>query len=219
MSHSPDIKCDLCGYQFKVFSRQEEEIEDREYVMVTNYYPLPEEKAHLVRNYICDTCYHNIGNVVKQSLIQAGDEYLNKVESRKTKKLNEYLKYLQEINKEYQEVKIYCDKLKSINSILELDEQTIKDLSSMFSDKYPLSDGTYYLEHALDIEKITKHNMKKIGDWEGEYNIEISEYSKGYGSWDVVSKKEFKDILLESKINKNTKEILKLIEHIKEEVI
>jgi len=215
MSNSEIIKCDLCDYQFKVFARQEEELHDREYYPVTNYYPLPEENAHLVRNYICDTCYNDIGNVVKQSLIQAGEEYLNEVENRKTKKLTEYLKYLQEIDKEYQEVKIYCDKLKSINSILELDKQTIKDLSSMFSNKYPHSDGTYYLEHALDIEKITKHNMKEIGDWEKEYNIEISEYPDEYGSWDVVSKEEFKNVLLDSEVeNMNTRKIVQLVNSI-----
>ena len=215
MSSSEIIKCDLCGYQFKVFSRQEEELCDREYYPVTNYYPLPEENAHLVRNYICNTCYNDIGNVVKQNLIQAGEEYLNDVENRKTKKLTEYLKYLQEIDKEYQEVKIYCDKLKSINSILELDKQTIKDLSSMFSNKYPHSDGTYYLEHALDIEKITKHNMKEIRDWEKEYGIEISEYPDGYGSWDVVSKEEFKNVLLDSEVkNMNTRKIVQLVNSI-----
>jgi len=215
MSNSEIIKCDLCDYQFKVFARQEEELEDREYYPVTRYYPLPEENAHLVRNYICDTCYNNIGNVVKQSLIQAGEKYLNEVENRKTKKFNEYLKYLQEIDKEYQEVKMYCDKLKSINSILELDKQTIKDLSSMYANKYPHSDGTYYLEHAIDIEKITKHNMKKVSDWEKEYHIEISEYPKGYGSWSVVSKEEFKNVLLDSEIeNMNTRKIVQLINSI-----
>jgi len=215
MIKSEIIKCDLCGYQFKVFSKQEEEIHDREYYPVTRYYPLPEENAHLVRNYICDTCYNDIGNVVKQNLIQAGEEYLNKVENRKTKKLTEYLKYLQEIDKEYQEVKMYCDKLKSIDSILELDKQTIKDLSSMFSNKYPHSDGTYYLEHALDIEKITKHNMKKVGDWEAEYSIEIEKYPKGYGSWSVVGKDEFKGILLDSEIeNMNVRQIIQLVNSI-----
>ena len=152
---------------------------------------------------------------MKQSLIQAGEEYLSDVENRKTKKLNEYLKYLQEIDKEYQEVKTYCDKLKSINSILELNKQTIKDLASMFSNKYPHSTGTYYLEHALDIEKITKHNMKEIGDWEKEYNIEIEEYPKGYGSWDVVSKEEFKNVLLDSEIkNMNTRIIVQIVSSI-----
>jgi len=215
MSSSEIIKCDLCDYQFKTFSQQEEELHDREYYPVTNYYPYPEENAHLVRNYICDTCYNDIGNVVKQSLVQAGEEYLNDVESRKTKKLNEYLKYLQEIDKEYQEVKTYCDKIKSINSILELDNQTIKDLSSMFSNKYPHSKGTYYLEHAQDIEKITKHNMKKVGDWEKEYGIEIEEYPKGYGFWSVVNKEEFKNILLDSEIeNMNVRQIIELVNNI-----
>jgi len=215
MSSSEIIKCDLCGYQFKVFAKQEKELCDREYYPVTNYYPLPEENAHLVRNYICDTCYNDIGNVVKQNLIQAGEEYLNKVESRKTKRLTEYLKYLQDIDKEYQEVKTYCDRLKSINSILELDERTIKDLSSMFSNKYPHSMGTYYLEHALDIEKITKHNMKEIGDWEKEYNIEINEYPDRYGSWSVVTKEEFKNVLLDSEIeNMNIRKIVQLVNSI-----
>jgi len=215
MSNQEIIKCDLCGYQFKTFSRQEEELHDREYYPVTNYYPLSEENAHLVRNYICDTCYNDIGNVVKQNLIEAGEEYLNEVESMKTKKLTEYLKYLQEIDKEYQEVKTYFDKLKSIESILELDKQTIKDLSSMFSNKYPHSEGTYYLEHALDIEKITKHNMKEIGDWENEYNIEINEYPDGYGSWSVVTKEEFKNVLLDSEIeNMNIRKIVQLVNSI-----
>ena len=215
MSNSESIKCDLCDYQFKVFSRQEEELCDREYYPVIRYYPLPEENAHLVRNYICDTCYNNIGNVIKQNLIHAGEKYLNEVESRKTKKLTEYLKYLQEIDKECQEVKTYCDKLKSIGSILELDKQTIKDLSSMYSNKYPHSEGTYYLEHALDIEKITKHNMKEISDWEGECNIEIYKYPDGYGSWSVVSKEEFKNVLLDSEIeNMNTRKIVQLVDSI-----
>jgi len=40
MSNSEIIKCDLCDYQFKVFSRQEITYEDREEVEVTRYYPL-----------------------------------------------------------------------------------------------------------------------------------------------------------------------------------
>jgi len=57
--------------------------------------------------------------------------------------------------------------------------------------------------------------MKEIRDWENDYHIEISEYPKGYGSWNVVSKEEFKNVLLDSEIeNMNTRKIVQLVNSI-----
>ena len=204
------IKCDLCGYQFKVFPKQETEYHDRDEYDVINYYPLPEEKAHLVNNYICDNCYNNIGNIVKDSLIKTGEKYINQLQERKDKEYQIYLKKIKELEEENDSVKFYYELLKSINDIFELDDNTVYRLKN---GKYPYAlGGTYYLESAIKIEKMLKLNMKKIRNWANEYNINIKKLPDNYNMYDLITKEQFKNILLDCEIEGMTlKEVMDLI--------
>jgi len=204
------IKCDLCGYQFKVYPKQELEWHDRDEYEVVNYYPLLEENAHLVNNYICDTCYNNIGNIVKESLIKAGEIYISQLQERKDK---EYQKYLEQINKLEEvnnSVKYYYGLLKTINNLYEIDNDIVGKIKN---GKYPYAlGGTYYLESAIKIEKKLKLNMNKIRDWENDYNIKIKKLPNNYNMYDLVTKEQFKDILLDCEIEGMTlKQIMGLI--------
>jgi len=204
------IKCDLCGYQFKTYPKTETEYRDYDEYEVINYYPLLEENAHLVNNYICDTCYNNIGNIVKESLIKAGEIYISQLQERKDK---EYQKYLEQINKLEEVnnlVKSYYKLLKSINNLYELDNDVI---SKIKNGKYPYAlGGTYYLESAIEIEKINKLGMKKIRDWENDYNIKIKKLPDNYNIYDLVTKEQFKDILLDCEIDGMTlKQVMELV--------
>jgi len=204
------IKCDLCGYQFKVYPKQELEWHDRDEYEVVNYYPLLEENAHLVNNHICDNCYNNIGNIVKESLIKAGEKYISNLQQRKDK---EYKKYLENINK-FEEinnsVKYYYGLLKSTNNLYELDSNVVNKIKN---GKYPYAlGGTYYLESAIEIEKKLKLNMKKIRDWAKDYSINIKKLPENYNMYDLVTKEQFKDILLDCEIEGiKLKQVIELV--------
>ena len=204
------IKCDLCGYQFKVYPKQELEWHDRDEYEVVNYYPLLEENAHLVNNHICDNCYNNIGNIVKESLIKAGEKYISQLQERIDK---EYQKYLEQINKLEEVnnlVKSYYELLKSTNNLYELDSNVVSELKN---GKYPYALGcTYYLESAIGIEKKLKLNMKKIRDWAKNYNIKIKKLPNKINGYDLVTKEQFKDILLDCEIEGMTlKQVIELV--------
>ena len=204
------IKCDLCGYQFKVYPKLETEYRDYDEYDVTNYYPLPEEKVHLINNYICDICYNNIGNIVKESLIKAGEEYINNLQQRKDKEYQKYLEQINRLEEVNNSVKSYYELLKSINNIYELDSDVVSKLKN---GKYPYAlGGTYYLESAIEIEKKIKLNMKKIREWESEYNINIKKLPDNYNMYDLVTKEKFKDILLDCEIDGMTlKQVMELV--------
>jgi len=204
------IKCDLCGYQFKVYPKQELEYHDRDEYEVTNYYPLPEEKAHLVNNYICDNCYNNIGSIVKESLIKTGEIYINQLQERIDKEYQKYLDKIEKLEEINNSVKSYYELLKSTNNLYELDSNVVSELKN---GKYPYAlGGTYYLEYAIEIEKKLKLNMYKIRDWEKEYNINIKKLPDNYNMYDLVTKEQFKDILLDCEIDGMTlKQVMKLV--------
>ena len=193
------IKCDLCGYQFKVYPKQELEWHDRDEYEVVNYYPLLEENTHLVNNYICDNCYNNIGNIVKESLIKVGEKYISQLQERIDKEYQIYLDKIEKLEEVNNSVKSYYELLKSINNIYELDSDVVSKLKN---GKYPYAlGGTYYLESAIEIEKKIKLNMKKIREWESEYNINIKKLPDNYNIYDLVTKEQFKDILLDCEID------------------
>ena len=204
------IKCDLCGYQFKTYSKKETEWHDRYEYKVVNYYPLAEENAHLVNNYICNNCYNNIGNIVKESLIKAGEKYISKLQERIDKEYQIYLENINKLEEVNNTVKSYYELLKSINNIYELDGDVVSKLKN---GKYPYAlGGTYYLESAIEIEKKLKLNMKKIREWEREYNINIKKLSDNYNMYDLVTKEQFKNILLDCEIDGMTlKQVMVLV--------
>ena len=162
------IKCDLCDYQFKTYPKIETEYRDYDEYEVINYYPLAEENAHLVNNYICNNCYNKIGNIVKESLIKSGEKYINQLQKRIDKEYQIYLDNIKKLEEVNNLVKYYYALLKSINNIYELDSDIV--INEIKNGKYPYAlGGTYYLESAIEIEKKLKLNMKKIREWESKY--------------------------------------------------
>ena len=204
------IKCDLCDYQFKTYPKIETEYRDYDEYEVINYYPLAEENAHLVNNYICNNCYNKIGNIVKESLIKSGEKYINQLQKRIDKEYQIYLDNIKKLEEVNNLVKYYYALLKSINNIYELDSNIVSEIKN---GKYPYAlGGTYYLESAIEIEKKLKLNMKKIREWESEYNINIKKLSDNYNMYDLVTKEQFKNILLDCEIDGMTlKQVMVLV--------
>lgn len=205
MNNKAFIKCDLCGHIFKTYSTIETHYHDYESEDEICYYPVPEENAHLVNNYICDDCYNKIGDIVLRQFIENGDRYNKELDARKLEAYKEYEKTVANLEDKNAKVLEITNCIKAVESILDLDDQTIRDLHKNF----PYTTGaTYYLDKAIDIEQRTKQNKKKVWEWADQYKIELS--SENY--FDMVDLETFKAILKDSKIlNMSYKEINELI--------
>lgn len=204
MSRISDIRCDICNYQFKTYSKIEQHYDDYSLEDVTCYYPIPEENAHLVKNYICDNCYNNMGDIVRQLFIDGGIEYNRELETRKQEVHKKYEEEISKLEDENNKVLEITNRIKETKSILDFDSKLIKDLQRNF----PYTIGaTYYLDSAIDVEKRTKQNKKKVYEWAEQYNIEID--SDRY--YDMVDYDTFKLILEDSIIlNLSCKEVNEL---------
>lgn len=209
MGVNPEIKCDLCGKQFKTYSKKEWHYFEYEYYEEIRYYPLPEEKAHLVRDYICDDCYNNIGNIIKELFIEKGKKFNEDLDVRKQELFNEYQLELNKLELRDQKIKDICKVLKSNNNIYELDESVINYLKNNF----PYTNGaSYYLDNAIDIEKRTKQGKKRIYEWEEELLIKIESVPEPYKKSDMITKDTLKEILPDCKVKDRTlKEMLEII--------
>lgn len=209
MVESSEIKCDLCGKQIKTYSKTEMEYYEYEYSEVVRFYPLPEENAHLVRNYICNDCYNNIGDIVVSRFIENGKQFTGGLELRKQKAYEDYQNELRKLEERNQYVHTICEILKSAESILDLKEDVIKNLNTNFP--YTLG-STFYLDSAIDIEKRTKQGKKNIYEWEEELLINIESVPTPYKKSDFVTKDTLKEILPECKIKDKTfKEMSEII--------
>ena len=63
---------------------------------------------------------------------------------------------------------------------------------------------------------MNKLHMKKIRDWVIEYNINIKKLSDNYNMYDLITKEQFKDILLDSEIEgMKTKQVIELVSKLK----
>jgi len=209
MSASPEIKCDLCGKQFKTYGRKEWEYFDYEQEEVTRYYPIPEENAHLVKNYLCDDCYNKIGDIVKQKFIEKGEEFCGDLENRKQKALKKYNDQIATLESENQSISDTCTVLKSTNSILDLKESAINNLKNNF----PYTSGaTYYLDSAIEVEKRTKQAKKTVCEWLYDICLEVEKIPSPYRLFDLIDKETFKNMLPDCKIKGKTfKELTQII--------
>lgn len=209
MEENSGIKCDLCGKQIKTYSKIEMEYYEYDYYEEIRYYPLPEEKAHLVRDYICDDCYNNIGNIIKELFIEKGKKFNEDLDVRKQELFNEYQLELNKLELRDQKIKDICKVLKSNNNIYELDESVINYLKNNF----PYTNGaSYYLDNAIDIEKRTKQGKKRIYEWEEELLIKIESVPEPYKKSDMITKDTLKEILPDCKVKDRTlKEMLEII--------
>lgn len=209
MSVSPEIKCDICGKQFKTYGKREREYFDYEEEEVTRYYPLAEEHAHLVKNYLCDDCYNKIGSIVKQKFIEKGDDFCSKLNERKDEALDKYQEEIDKLNMENQRILDICNVLKSTESILDLKESMVDTLRNKFP--YTLY-ATYYLDEAIEIEKRTKQGKREISEWINDLYLEVGKIPEPYKKSDLVDKNTFKKILPECEIKGKTfKELTKII--------
>lgn len=206
------IKCNLCGYEFKTISKIETRYIDYEYDEEICYYPAPEENAHLVKNYICDSCYNNIGNKVKESLIKSGETYISNLCNFKKEIYAEYLESIEKLEEKASKIQMTLDKLKIIKELYEITEDEI----SYISQGYPYAvGGTYYLNDAIKIEKENKLGLKTLFDWCNLYNVEIGKTPKKYDYRNMISKDEFKSVIMDSQINNMTsKEIFTFVNNI-----
>lgn len=157
MSDKPKIKCALCGYQFKLCSKVEKEYQNYEMIDKVCYYPDPDEKAHLIQNYICDNCYNNMGDVVRNELLKAGKEYIDGLQERKNYEYQKYLEVIKKLEEKNQKVKEIYNTLLNTQSILDLDEEMVMKLITV--DKYPYAKSTFYLKDAIKVEKEKQNNI------------------------------------------------------------
>jgi hypothetical protein len=207
MSKCKEIKCDMCKKEIKTYGVEQTNYYDYEPEKEICYYPLPEENAHLVGNYICDECYNNLEKTVRESYIEVGEKFISDLGKRKQVEYNKYLEKVAVLEKENNKIKNYLNILKNINNITELNKDIIHALTH---GQYPyVLNGTYFLERAVKIEqeKIEKQirlTKKSILEWCNEFNIKIKELPKQYNSNSMVMKAEFKNILLDSAIENMT---------------
>lgn len=149
MRTNKEIKCDICEKSFNTYGVEEKHYYDYELFVETCYYP-KEGEAHLVKNYICNECYNNIGNIVLKGFISNGKNYINNIENRKNILLKEYEDKLLEMETDNNNVTSIIRELENCNSILELSKEIIFKLVKEFP--YTIK-STYYLDSALEIEK------------------------------------------------------------------
>lgn len=205
MSCNNDIKCDICGHKFRTYSQVEQHYREYDLDDVICYYPLPEENAHLVKNYMCDDCYNKIGDIVRQLFIDEGEKHNKELEIRKQEAYKKYESEVAELESENKKVVEITNRVKATKEVFEFDDQLINDLKKNFP---YTTNATYYLDSAIEIEKRTRKNVKKVWEWADEYNIDLE--SDRY--FDFVDKETFKDVLPNSKIkNLSYKEVEGLI--------
>lgn len=197
MSDKPKITCDLCGYQFKLCSKVEPEYHNHEMIDRVHYYPDPSENSHLVRNYICDDCYNNMGDMVRNELLKEGKEYIDELQELKNYEYQKYLEAIKKLEEKNKNVKDIYNTLMNTKSILDLDEDMINKLTTV--GKYPHYTGAFYLESAIEVEKRNKFNMKYTKEWLSIYNINPDCLPKGFIMYNLVTEDEFINILTNEK--------------------
>lgn len=208
MSQDQNIQCKFCGYQFKVYSKQEIHYYDRDPFEETHYYPLESENASYIGNYICNSCCENIEKIIKKNLIDEGNKYVNDLNSRIKEQQEKNKKEIIKLEENNEKIKKLINKLQN----KKLCDFTAEDIN-IYENNYPYTqNGTYYLNKAVDIEKKQKLGLKRIYEWAKEFNINIKEYPNYCDMIDFKTKDEFKNILQDCIIeNISAKQLLNII--------
>ncbi len=197
MSDRRPIKCDLCGYEFKLISRMETRYYEYEPHKEECFYPDPKDPnpAHLVRNYICDKCYQKFGDIIRENLINQGELFVDNLGSRIELLQKEYEEKKKILELESERVRIITDKIKSFESVADFDKGLMDDIR-----KYqynPFRD--YYLESAYYVENERKYNKRKVISWIRYFHISDMTYPDNIAGNDIVSLTEFKLIYQNSR--------------------
>ena len=190
-----NIKCDICGYEFKTFEKLETHYEDYEPYekMVTYPDPSDENPAHLVRNYICDKCYHNLGEIIKQNLIDQAEDFVCELHERVEKERIKYEERVKKLEDDTRVVQSILEKIKVVDFIYELSEEDIALIR-----KYEYSPfRTYYLNDAIRIERARRLQEKTVNEWSLQFNVDFVKLVDAKYS-DILSVYKFRDIVKKS---------------------
>lgn len=190
-----NIKCDICGYEFKTFEKLETHYEDYEPYekMVTYPDPSDENPAHLVRNYICDKCYHNLGEIIKQNLIDQAEDFVYELHERVEKEHIKYEERVKKLEDDTRVVQSILEKIKVVDFIYELSEEDIALIR-----KYEYSPfRTYYLNDAIRIERARRLQEKTVNEWSLQFNVDFVKLVDAKYS-DIVSIYKFRDVVKNS---------------------
>lgn len=188
--------CDICGYKFKTIQKLEEHYGDgfekyKEYVTYPD--PTDPNPAHLVRNYICDKCYQDIGNVIRNKLIKDGEKFVKDLPSRIEKERKNFELAVQKLEEESKEVESICKNLNNINYLFELSNDELKMI-----DKHEYKPfRTYYLNSAIRLERERVNREFSVDKWIKLFGIEVVKLAKGRMYSDIVNVEEFKSLLQE----------------------
>ena len=189
------IKCDICGYEFKTFEKLETRYEEYEPYkkMVTYPDPSDENPAHLVRNYICDKCYHNLGEIIKQNLIDQAEDFVCELHERVEKERIKYEERVKKLEDDTRVVQSILEKIKAVDFIYELSEEDIALIR-----KYEYSPfRTYYLNDAIRIERARRLQEKTVNEWSLQFHVDFVKLVDAKYS-DILSVYKFRDIVKKS---------------------
>ena len=192
MAERRPIKCDLCGYEFRLISRIETKYYDYEPHQEECFYPDPKDPnpAHLVKNYICDDCYQKFGEIIRNNLINEGELFVHNLDSRLELLLKEFEAKKKALELENEKIKEITEKMKSISSISDFDEELMDEINKY--QYHPFRN--YYLDSAYHIENERKYNKRKVSNWLYYFNLSGVSLPENVSYGDIVDLKEFRTI-------------------------
>ena len=207
------IKCEKCGYEFNTLSREVTHYCNYEPELETEYYPDPHDNnpPHLLKRWICDECYHKIGDIVKAELIENGNKYVADLNDRLDKVKAEYDKKVSELLEKNKEVKDIVSELEKLDNLSDMSTELKNRVETAY-----YSFSTYWLDPAYSTDMAQKQNKKSVFDWCIQYNIRIKRYSENVKSNDLISLGKFLDLVRNSVIEDiSYKDLELLIDKIK----
>ena len=191
------IKCEKCGYEFNTLEKEVTRYYNYEPELETEYYPDPNDKnpPHMLKRWVCDRCYHKIGDIVKAELIENGNTYINDLNDRLDKAKVEYDKIVNDLknkSKEAESIVLELEKLKTLSDMSPELKNRIETAYYGFS--------TYWLDSAYITDMAQNKNRRSVFEWTYKYGLDIERYPVGIKSNDLVSLGKFLDIIKESVI-------------------
>ncbi len=204
------IKCDICGYKFRTFQKVEVRYRDYEPCEEVVSYPDPKDRnpPHLLKNYVCDRCYKDIGNVIKKRLVSDGRKYTKGLTFRVQKEkelLEEKIKVLENENNVIEDI---CTRLENIDHLYELTPEEICVIK-----KYEYKPfHTYYLDEAIYLDIENNKDIRTIANWLDIFEVPVLRLPGNRKFADMVDIKEFRFIIENSVLrNFNYQDIQKLL--------
>ena len=211
-----DICCGICGYRFKTEQKLETRSYDYEEYQELVSYPDPTDSnpAHLVRNYICDRCYQDIGNVIRNKIIEGYESYIENLPNRIEAEHKRFEGVVEALENEQRKVESVCQKLKDVDYLFELSDEDLEQIDVLNSVFY--TSGTFYLKDAIRIERERVKDERPFYDWLKLFDIDDS-VNGGIYHHNVMDVEAFKNILQKTRVqNYSYEEMCKLLEKIDE---